>query len=88
VAPYVDYGASPRGSLNLVHGARAVALLRGRNYALPQDVAELAKDVLRHRVVVSYQALAESVTADQVIDAVMGAVPVPHIDLADERRAS
>jgi MoxR-like ATPase len=88
VAPYVDYGASPRGSLNLVHGARAVALLRGRNYALPQDVAELAKDVLRHRVVLSYQALAESVTADQVIDAVMGAVPVPHIDLADERRAS
>ena len=87
VAPYVDFGASPRGSLNLVHGARALALIRGRNYALPQDVQELARDVLRHRIVLSYQALAEEVTPDQVLDAVLGAVPVPHIDLSDEQRA-
>jgi MoxR-like ATPase len=87
VSPYVDYGASPRGSLQLVHGARALALLRGRSYALPADVTELAKDVLRHRIVLSYQALAESVVADQVVDAVLAAVPVPHIDLGDQRAA-
>src|SRR4051812_11200181 len=85
VEPYVDYGASPRGSLHLVHGARALALLRGRTYALPTDVTDLAKDVLRHRIVLSYQALAESVIADQVIDAVIAAVPVPRIDLGDQR---
>jgi MoxR-like ATPase len=87
MTPYVDYGASPRGSLNLVHGARALALLRGRSYALPQDVADLARDVLRHRVVLSYQALAESVVADQVVDAVLGAIPMPQIDLATMRAA-
>jgi MoxR-like ATPase len=87
VAAYVDYGASPRGSLQLVHGARALALLRGRSYALPADVTELAKDVLRHRIVLSYQALAESIIADQVVDAVLAAVPVPHIDLGDQRAA-
>jgi MoxR-like ATPase len=87
VGPYVEYGASPRGSLHLVHGARALALLRGRSYALPTDVFDLAQDVLRHRIVLSYQALAESVIADQVIDAVTGAVPVPHIDLGDQRVA-
>src|SRR4051794_38265699 len=85
VVPYVDYGSSPRGSLNLVHGARALALIRGRSYALPQDVQELARDVLRHRIVLSYQALAEEVTPDQVLDAVLGAVPVPHIDLSDQQ---
>ena len=87
VAPYVEYGASPRGSLNLVHGARALALLRGRTYALPQDVFDLAKDVLRHRLVLSYQALAESVAADQVVDAILAAIAVPHIDLGDQRVA-
>ena len=58
------FGASPRGSINLVHAARAMALLRGRRYALPQDMQELTKDVLRHRLVLTYQALAENVTAD------------------------
>ena len=62
---YVEYGASPRGPINLVVGARALALLRGRRYALPQDVRELAKDVLRHRLVLSYEALAEGVDADR-----------------------
>ena len=70
--------------MNLVHGARALALIRGRSYALPQDVQELARDVLRHRIVLSYQALAEEVTPDQVLDAVLGAVAVPHIDLSDQ----
>jgi MoxR-like ATPase len=87
VRPYVEFGASPRGSLNLVHGARALAVVRGRSYALPQDVQELAKDVLRHRIVLSYQALAEEVSADRILDAVLDAVPVPHIHLADQQAA-
>ena len=77
LAEYVTYGASPRGPINLVLGARALALLRGRRYVLPQDVRELAKDVLRHRMVLSYEALAEGVEADTVLDRVLEAVPMP-----------
>ena len=87
IAPYVAYGASPRGSINLVHAARALALLRGRAYALPGDVTDLARDVLRHRMVLTYQALAEDVSADQLLDAVLGAVPAPRIELAREASA-
>ncbi|MCC6381604.1 MAG: MoxR family ATPase, partial [Dehalococcoidia bacterium] len=86
-APHIAFGASPRGSINLVHAARALALIRGRRYALPQDVYELAKDVLRHRMVLTYQALAEEVTADTILDAVLSATPIPRIDLADEASA-
>ena len=78
LAEYVAFGASPRGPINLVLGARALALLRGRRYALPQDVRELAKDVLRHRMVLSYEALAEGVEADTVLDRVLEAVEMPH----------
>ena len=81
---HIAYGASPRGSINLIHGARAIALLRGRKYALPHDVFDIAKDVLRHRMVLSYQALAESVTSDTILDAVLVAVPQPQIDLTKE----
>jgi MoxR-like ATPase len=84
IGPYIAYGASPRGSINLVHAARALAVLRGRGYALPQDVAELAVDVLRHRLVLSYQALAEQVTADQLLQRVLEGIPAPRIDLARE----
>jgi MoxR-like ATPase len=82
LAPYVSYGASPRGPINLVLGARALAVLRGRRYALPQDVHELAKDVLRHRMVLSYEALADGVEADAILDRVLAAVEMPHLDLA------
>ena len=82
--PHIAYGASPRGSINLIHGARAIALLRGRKYALPHDVFDIAKDVLRHRMVLSYQALAESVTSDKILDALLIAVPQPQIDLTRE----
>jgi MoxR-like ATPase len=81
---FVAYGASPRGSISLVHGARALALVRGRSYTLPQDVRDLAKDVLRHRLVLTYEALAEGVSADTVLDAVLAAVPLPQIDLGRE----
>jgi MoxR-like ATPase len=84
LASYVDYGASPRGPINLVLGARALALLRGRRYVLPQDVRELAKDVLRHRMVLSYEALADGVDADRVLDQVLETLPVPNLDLGRE----
>jgi MoxR-like ATPase len=80
--PYIAFGASPRGSIHLVHAARALAVVRGRRYLLPQDVRELAKDALRHRLVLSYQALAEERTADAILDTVLEALPVPQIDLA------
>ena len=67
------------------HAARALALLRGRRYALAEDVRELAKDVLRHRIVLSYEALAEDVDADTILDRVLAAVPVPEVDLARGR---
>ena len=88
LASYVDYGASPRGPINLVVGARALALLRGRRYVLPQDVRELAKDVLRHRMVLSYEALAEGVDADQILDRVLETIPMPQLDLAGGGRMS
>jgi MoxR-like ATPase len=87
LAGYIAYGASPRGSINLVAAARALAVLRGRSYCLPQDVQELARDVLRHRLVLTYQALAEQVTADSLLTAVLTAIPPPRIDLAREQPA-
>ena len=78
----VAYGASPRGSINLVHGARALALLRGRRYVLPSDVAELAPDVLRHRLVLTYSALTDGVTADTVVSRILALVPAPRLDMA------
>jgi len=80
---YVTYGASPRASIALVLGARALAFLRGRDYALPHDVRELTLDVLRHRIVLSYEALADDVDPDTVIAGVLGAVPVPEVALQD-----
>ena len=84
---YIAYGASPRGSINLVAAARALAVLRGRSYCLPQDVQELARDVLRHRLVLTYQALAEQITPDSLLTAVLNAIPPPRIDLAREQPA-
>jgi MoxR-like ATPase len=75
VAPYIAYGASPRASLGLVVAARALALSSGRAFALPDDVAALAADVLRHRLVLSYEALAEGLGADELIGRVLAQVP-------------
>jgi MoxR-like ATPase len=75
LARYVLYGASPRAAINLVLTARALAYLRGRSYVLPEDVADLARDVIRHRLVLSYEALADGVTADDVLDRLIAAVP-------------
>ncbi len=74
---YVTFGASPRASINLILAARALAFIRGRDYVLPQDLTELALDVLRHRLVLSYEALSDDVTADAVLSRVIAALPVP-----------
>ena len=86
-APHIAFGSSPRGSINLVHAGRALALLRGRRYVLPTDVYDLAKDVLRHRMVLTYQALADGVTSDDILDSTLRAVPQPRIELAGEMSA-
>ena len=74
LAGYIEYGASPRGPIGLVQAARALALLRGRTHAMLSDVRDLAPDVLRHRLVLSYEALSDGVTADQVLERVLAAV--------------
>ena len=88
LAPYISYGASPRGPISLVQSARALALVRGRDYVVPEDLQELAKDAMRHRLVLSYQALAEEVSPDTILDAVLAAVPVPRIDLSRANTAA
>ncbi|GGL94939.1 MULTISPECIES: AAA family ATPase [Micromonospora] len=79
VAQLIQYGASPRASLGLVRATRALALLRGRDYALPQDVQDIAPDILRHRLVLSYDALADDVPADHVVHRVMSTIPLPSV---------
>ena len=79
VASLVQYGASPRASLGIVRAARALALLRGRDYALPADIQDVAPDVLRHRLVLSYDALADGIPAEQVVDRVLATVPLPTV---------
>ena len=74
---FITFGASPRASINLTEGARALALLRGRSYALPEDMTALAPDVLRHRVTLSYEGLSEGLTSDSLIERIMRAVPAP-----------
>jgi len=82
MADYISFGASPRGPISLVQSARALALLRGRDYVVVDDIRTLIKDAFRHRLVLSYQALAEEVTPDSILDRVIDAVPLPTIDLA------
>jgi MoxR-like ATPase len=85
LAPRIGYGASPRASIALVEGAKALALLRGRRYALLEDMRDLVADVLRHRIVLSYEALAEGLNADALIARLLGAVPAPDKPLAHAR---
>ena len=79
VAGWVAYGASPRASLGMIAAARALALMRGRDYVLPQDVLDIAPDVLRHRLVLSYDALADGVPAEHVVHRVLQSVPLPQV---------
>ncbi|HWQ14462.1 MAG TPA: MoxR family ATPase [Roseiflexaceae bacterium] len=86
LAPYILFGASPRASINLILAARALAFVRGRAYTLPQDVLDLALDVMRHRVVLSYEALSDNVAADELLKQILGRIPVPEVPLHERTR--
>jgi len=83
ISKYISFGASPRASINIVLAGRALAFLRGRTYALPEDMRDVARDVMRHRMVLSYEALADGVTADDVVGQLMHALPIPEVAMAD-----
>jgi MoxR-like ATPase len=85
IADYIAFGTSPRGPISLVAAGRALALLRGRDYVVPGDLDLLVRDAFRHRLVLSYRALAEEVAPDTILETVLAAVPAPQIDF---RRAS
>ena len=71
------FGASPRASINLILTARALAFVRGRNYVLPQDVLDMALDVIRHRLVLSYEALSDNITSDDLLTKILDRIPDP-----------
>ena len=79
--PYIMFGASPRASINLILAARALAYVRGRAYALPQDVLDMALDVIRHRLVLSYEALSDNVAADELLQKILNRIPMPEVPL-------
>jgi MoxR-like ATPase len=87
-ARFITYGASPRATIGLVEGARALAMLRGRNYVLPEDMSDLVPDVLRHRIVLSYEGLSEGLDSDALIARIMAAVTPPTKPLEHEKRAA
>jgi MoxR-like ATPase len=81
IGRYITFGASPRASINLILSAKALAFVRGRDYALPQDVLDMSLDVMRHRLVLSYEALTDDVTADDLLRTIIGRIPVPVVPL-------
>jgi MoxR-like ATPase len=83
LTPFITFGASPRASINMILAGRALALVRGREYALPEDLREIAPDVLRHRFVLSYRALADGVSPDDVIERILTVVPAPELALRE-----
>ncbi len=85
---YILYGASPRASINMVIAGRALAFMRGRDYVLPQDVRDVALDVMRHRLVLSYEALSDNVQSDEILHRVMESVPMPEVPLREHAVAS
>jgi MoxR-like ATPase len=83
---YITFGASPRASINLILTARALAFVRGRDYVLPDDVLDMALDVLRHRLVLSFEALSDGVTSDALLRTIIDRVPVPVVPLREHDR--
>ncbi len=77
LAPFIEFGASPRASIDMYKASRAVAYLKGQDYVSPIEIAYIAKEVLRHRIILSYEALAEEITQDQIIEKILAAVPIP-----------
>ena len=88
LARFITFGASPRATINMTEGARALAMLRGRTYVLPEDMTDLVPDVLRHRLVLSYEALSEGLTADAITARIMAKIPVPAKPLEHEKLAA
>jgi MoxR-like ATPase len=86
IAPMIEFGVSPRGPIGLVQGARVLAMLRGRGHVAGEDVRDLAADVMRHRIVLSYDALSEGVTADEILASVLAAIPAPEAELLARAR--
>jgi MoxR-like ATPase len=82
---YITFGASPRASINLILTARALAFVRGRDYVLPEDVLDMVLDVLRHRLVLSFEALSDDVTSDALLRTLVGRIPVPVVPLREQR---
>ncbi|MEP7289506.1 MAG: MoxR family ATPase [Chloroflexota bacterium] len=81
---YITFGASPRASINLILAGRALAFVRGRDYALPQDILDMALDVIRHRLVLSYEALSDNVTGDDLLNKILKRIPVPTVPLREQ----
>ena len=86
VERYITFGASPRASINLILTARALAFVRGRDYALPQDVLDMALDVMRHRLVLSYEALSDNVSADDLLKKILDRIPIPVVPLHEHAK--
>ncbi len=80
---YILFGASPRASINMIVAGRALAFVRGRDYALPEDVRDVALDVMRHRLVLSYEALSDNVDSDEILSRFMEAIPMPEVPLRE-----
>jgi MoxR-like ATPase len=78
---YIMFGASPRASINLILTGRALAFVRGRQYVLPQDVLDMALDVMRHRVVQSYEALSDNISSDELLNRILDRIPIPVVPL-------
>jgi MoxR-like ATPase len=85
---YIMFGASPRASINLILTGRALAFVRGRKYALPQDVLDMALDVMRHRIVLSYEALADNVSGDDILNKILDRIPIPVVPLHEHANVS
>jgi MoxR-like ATPase len=85
---YIMFGASPRASINLILTARALAFVRGRDYVLPQDVLDMALDVLRHRLVLSYEALSDNITGDDILKKILDRIPIPVVPLHEHSNLS
>jgi MoxR-like ATPase len=83
---YITFGASPRASINLILTGKALAFVRGRNYVLPQDVRDMAVDVMRHRIVLSYEALSDNVSADDILEKILSRIPIPVVPLHEHVR--
>ncbi len=86
--PYISNGASPRASVNLILGAKALAIIRGREYVLPEDVRDIAPEVMRHRIMLSYEALADEMQLEDIVTQLIASIKPPQVHIGDPYRDS